>query len=147
MKLEAARAKGKYKSTEHWLDAIYRKNKDFIDSKLNITNPKASKKTVFKNLVKEYIEEGYTPKKAVDILSRTTIFTPEVERFQINAIEGIREDKQVWKRFRKLAGWKTKIDPTKLVYDKSQGIYIYDGRLTIDFRNSPRQIIVAPIST
>ena len=29
-KLEAKKNKGRYKSTSHWLDAVYRNNKEFI---------------------------------------------------------------------------------------------------------------------
>ena len=51
-KLEAKRDKGRYKSTSHWLDAVYRNNKEFIDEKLKNVKTKNKKRT-FKNLVLE----------------------------------------------------------------------------------------------
>lgn len=145
MKLEALHPKSYYKSTDHWLNAVYRNNKEFIDSKLHVTNPKASKKTVFKNLVQEYIDEGYAPTKALNTLSRTTVFTSDAERLRNNALKGLRGDKETFKSFRKLAGWNTKVDPAKFRYDKTQHIYVYDERITISFRNSPFEIIVGQI--
>lgn len=145
MELKALHAKSYYKSTSHWLDAVYRNNKDFIDKRLNVTNPKASKKTVFKNLVNEYMDEGLSPTKALNTLSRTTIFTSIPERLRSNALKGIRGDAETFKSFRKLAGWKTKIDESKFVYDKEQHIYIYDNKVTVSFRNSPFQIILGQL--
>ena len=145
MELKALHTKGYYKSTSQWLDAVYRNNKEFIDSRLNVTKPKASKKTVFKNLVREYMDEGYSPTKALNTLRRTTICTSEAERVRRNALSAVRNDKDTYKAFRKLAGWKQKIDPSKLVYDKDQHIYIYDQRITISFRNSPKEIIIGEL--
>lgn len=145
MKLQALHSISYYKSTSHWLDAVYRNNKEFIDKKLTVTNPKASKKTVFKNLVREYMDEGYAPTKALNTLSKTTIFTSEVERFRRNARNALRNDKETYKQFRQLVGWKQKIDESKFVYDKKQHIYIYDGRITVSFRNSPYEIIIGEL--
>lgn len=147
MKLKALKNKGKYKNTEAWLDAVYRNNREFIDSKLVITNPRASKKTVFKQLVREYMDEGMSPTKALNTLSKTTIFTPEAERFRSNVHKAIREDKDTYKQFRKMVGWKEKIDDSKFVYDKEQHIYVYDGRVTVSFKNSPYEIILGTIQT
>ena len=44
-KLEAKRDKGRYKSTSHWLDAVYRNNKEFIDNKLKNVNSLNKKRT------------------------------------------------------------------------------------------------------
>ena len=51
-KLEAKKDKYRYKSTSHWLDAVYRNNKEFIDNKLKNTKS-LNKKRTFKNLVLE----------------------------------------------------------------------------------------------
>ena len=51
-KLEAKKDKGRYKSTSHWLDAVYRNNKEFIDNKLKDVKT-TNKRRVFKNLVLE----------------------------------------------------------------------------------------------
>lgn len=142
VKLRAKKNKGSYKNTSAWLDAVYRNNKQFIDSKINVSNPKASKKKVFKQLVQEYMDEGYSPTKAVNTLSKTTIFTEEYERFRENVYKGISNDKLAFKQFRKLVGWKQKIDINKFDYDANEKIYIYDNRITISFKNSPFEIII-----
>ena len=51
-KLEAKKDKYRYKSTSHWLDAVYRNNKEFIDNKLKDVKT-TNKRRVFKNLVLE----------------------------------------------------------------------------------------------
>lgn len=145
MKLKALRSIGYYKSTSLWLDAVYRNNKEIIDEKVEVTNPKATKRNAFKHLVQEYMDKGYAPTKALDILTRSTVFTSEVERFRNNALQGLRGDKETFKSFRKLAGWNKKIDPAKFRYDKTQHIYIYDERITISFRNSPYGIIIGQL--
>ena len=50
--LKSKRDKKRYKDTSHWLDAVYRNNKLFIDEKLKDVKTK-NKKRVFKNLVLE----------------------------------------------------------------------------------------------
>lgn len=144
MILKAKQNKGKYKNTEAWLDAIYRNNKETIDKAL-VTTGKTSSKTVFKQLIREYVSEGMSPTKAVRTLSKTTIFTPEVERLKSNAFKGLRGDKTAMKQFRKAIGWREKIDDSKLVYDASQHIYVYDNRVTVSFTNSPYGVNVGII--
>lgn len=136
MKLQAKKIKSKYKNTNAWLDAVYRNNKDIIDNSLIVTG-KTSAKKVFKQLVNEYISEGMSPTKAVKTLSKTTIFTPEVERLKSNAFKGLKGDKAAMKQFRKAIGWHEKIDEAKMTYDASQHIYVYDNKVTVSFTNSP----------
>lgn len=142
VKLKAKKNKGKYKNTNAWLDAVYRNNKGFIDSKIQVTNPKANKKRVFKQLVQEYIDEGLSPTKALNTLSRSTIFREEYERFRENVYKGISQDKLAFKQFRQLVGWKKKIDISLFDYDEDEKVYVYDNRITISFKNSPFEIII-----
>lgn len=144
VKLKAKQNKGKYKNTNAWLDAVYRNNKQLIDTSL-ITTGRTSSKSVFKQLVKEYMEEGMSPTKAVNTLAKTTIFTPEVERLKSNAFKGLKGDKDAYKTFRKLVGWREKIDDSKMVYDASQHVYVYDNRVTVSFTNSPYGVNVGVI--
>ena len=137
MRLRAKKSKSKYKNTDRWIDAVYRANKAFIDERLeNLTNPKQSKKTVFKNLVNEYIDEGLAPVKALNTLSKTTIFTDVKDRLHSNVLTALKNE-NLDKEFRKLAGWKNKFDPDKLVWDKDEKIYVYDNKVMINFKNSP----------
>lgn len=137
MKLRAKKSKSKYKNTDSWIDAVYRANKLFIDERLEkLTNPKQNKKTVFRNLVNEYIDEGLSPVKALNTLAKTTIFTDVKTRLKSNVLTALKNE-NLDKEFRKLAGWKNKFDPDKLVWNKDQQIYVYDNKVKIGFKNSP----------
>ena len=52
MRLKARKAKYKYKNDDAWVRAVYRKNKEYIDSKLYGVAEK-NKFKVFKNLINE----------------------------------------------------------------------------------------------
>ena len=143
--LTAKRAKSRYKSTSKWLDAVYRNNKALIDEKIETPEAKTSKRKVFKQLVKEYTDEGYTAKQAVKKVSRSTIFTTTKERLQANAYEGLIDDKEAFKKFRELTkskGKYQKIEMDKFVYDKESHSYIYDDKIKISYSNSPEEVIV-----
>lgn len=149
MKFKALKKKRKYKNTDAWINAVYRNNKSVIDDKLQINeNIKISTQTLFRNMVKEYINMGLSPTKALDTLSRTTIFTPRWERLQNNAIRGLRNDPDAFYRFRKLTGWKKQVDPSLFIWDKEQHLYIYgDTGIAVSFRNSPYRVIVRNTNT
>lgn len=143
--LSAKKAKSKYKSTGKWLDAVYRNNKSLIDEKIQTPEAGTSKQKVFKNLVKEYMDEGYTAKQSVKKVSRSTIFTTTKERLQANAYEGLIDDKEAFKKFRELTkskGKYQKIEMDKFIYDKETHSYIYDDKIKISYSNSPEEVIV-----
>lgn len=146
--MRAARKKSRYKNDETWLNAVYKKNKAEIDAALEGVGGK-NKKKIFKQLVKEYQEDGLTAKQALSKLERSTIFTTTGERLRKNAREGITTDQEAWKRFRELTkvhGKYTKVDVDKLVWNNKSKRYEYvkeDGTIVfITFRNSPVQVIV-----
>lgn len=145
MKLKALRQKSAYKNTSTWLDAVYRNNKQVIDSAIRSPDPKMSKKSQFKQLVKEYMDEGLSPTKALNTLARTETFTPEAERLRSNAIKGLKRDKAAAEAFRRAKGWNEKFDESKMKYDKENHIYVYDERVTISFRQSPEGIDIGVI--
>lgn len=143
---KAKKAKNKYKSTDAWLNAVYRNNKAVIDKELSGT--KVGPKGTFKKIVREYMETGLSPTKAVSALARSTTFTPKTERMRNNLWSGLKGDKAAYKEFRELTkekGKYTKFDRDQLVYDKSQKLYIYGGVITISFKNSPFGIEVAHV--
>ena len=147
VKLKAKKSKGKYKSTDAWIDAIYRNNKVLIDEKL-VSTATMSKKSVFKRLINELIEEGKTPTAALGIVNKSTLFTTVPERLRSNAYEALKSDKEAYKKFRELTkehGKYTKIDLSKLVYDKATATYAYDGMIKVSFANSPYRVIVQNI--
>lgn len=143
---KAKKTKSKYKSTNSWLDAIYRNNKDIIDKELGGT--KAGAKKTFKAIINEYVEKGYSYTKALSTLARSTTFTPREERIQTNLWSGLKGDKAAYKEFRELTkekGKYTKFDRNLLKWDKSQKMYIYNNAVFINFKNSPYGIEVLPV--
>lgn len=144
--MKAYKKRSSYKSVDHWLDSIYRKNRDYIDNKLEgIKNKKAS----FKNAVKGYMEEGLSPEASLKALENSTIFTPVYERMRKNLIEGMKSHK-VYNDFRKLnrsvSGKFLRVDMDRFHWDDEQGVYYYtttEGRIiVIEIINSPEQILV-----
>lgn len=133
---KAKQPKSKYKSTESWIEAVYRNNKVVIDNELARSgNPRK----VFKQIINEYMDEGLSPTKAMQTLARSTIFTTDKERIQNNMWAGLKGDKEAYKLFRELTkerGRYTKFDESKLIWDRSQHAYIYSG-VMISFQNSP----------
>ena len=146
MKLKAKKGKSKYKNTDTWLDAVYRNNKEFIDEKLkNVSVPKLSKRTIFKDIVKEYSDQGLSPLKALKTASNSEIFTSKMERLHNNAFSALKAAKDAYKTFRELTkehGRFTKMDETKLKWEN--GVYIYEN-IMISFQNSPYGIRVGRI--
>lgn len=144
--MKSSRKRSSYKSTEHWLDAVYRKNKSEIDKALDgVKNKRAS----FKQLVKGYMEEGLSPERSLKALERSTIFTPEVTRFRNNLVEALKTHGR-YQEFRNMTrGFKgrfEKINLNNFRYDAKNNVYTYTTVLgdviVIRFDNSPEDIIL-----
>lgn len=145
MTLKAKKAKSKYKNTDAWIEAVYRNNKTTIDQELSFAG---KPKQVFKQMVKEYMSEGLSAKKAVNTIARSTLFTPEVERLHNNMLSGLKSDKDAYKVFRDLTrekGRYSKFDESKLQWNKDEKAYIYDNKVLISFDNSPYGVKVGII--
>ncbi len=144
--MKSSRKRSSYKSTEHWLDAVYRKNRAEIDKALEgVKNKRAS----FKQLVKGYMEEGLSPERSLKALERSTIFTPEVTRFRNNLVEAMKTHGR-YQEFRNMTrGFKgrfEKINLNNFRYDAKNNVYTYTTVLgdviVIRFDNSPEDIIL-----
>jgi hypothetical protein len=150
-KLEAKRDKGRYKSTSHWLDAVYRNNKEFIDSKLKNVKT-TNKKRVFKNLVLEQsgtrfkgsltnkelnfeLNKVKNPTKALKKLSRSDAFSSYKERAQENFYNVLKEHKAI-NRIKKIAGEKERFNPERLEWNYKEKAYRY-GDVFVEIDNSP----------
>lgn len=150
-KLEAKRDKGRYKSTSHWLDAVYRNNKEFIDNKLKDVKT-TNKKRVFKNLVLEQsgtrfrgsltnkelnfeLNKVKNPTKALKKLSRSDVFSSYKERAQENFYNVLKEHKAI-NRIKKIAGEKERFDPGRLEWNYKEKAYRY-GNVFVAIDNSP----------
>ena len=148
------RTKNKYKNLDRYLDSIYKQNKELIDRKiLNeedlalATNRaklmKQSKKRLFKDYVKEYMDEGHTVDQALKKVSNSRTFLDYEDLARDNMLEGLKEDKEAYKRFRELTkvkGRYTKIDTSKFEYIGNNE-YAY-GNVIVSFKNSPKETIV-----
>lgn len=140
---KAKHKKGFYKTTEAWIDAVYRNNKEAIDRELSVDGK--SGKRIFKQMVNEYIDEGMSPTKAVKTVARSTLFTSVKERLLNNFYEGLKSDQEAYKTFRELTkekGKYTKFDTEKLSWNPQDKVYIYNGVVVISFQNSPYGVIV-----
>ena len=145
--LKAKKDKGRYKSTSHWLDAVYRNNKEFIDNKLKNVQS-LNKKRTFKNLVLEQtgfkfrgnlkikelnfeLNKSKNPTKALKKLYRSDIFSSYKERAQENAYKALKEYKAI-NKIRQLSGEKGKFDPSKLEWNRKENAYRY-GDVFVSF--------------
>ena len=150
MILKAKKPRNRYKSTSSWLDAVYRNNKAFIDEKLPDTESKTSKKRLFKQIIKDYVEEDdLTYKQAVAVASRSTTFTEVKERLVFNAYKALKKDEAAYREFRELTkeqGRYTKINFDEFVWDKDSKSYVYGKKLRVYFRNSPKDVVVEEIA-
>ena len=161
-KLEAKKNKGRYKSTSHWLDAVYRNNKEFIDNKLKDVKT-TNKRRVFKNLVLEQsgtrfkgsltnkelnfkLNKVKNPTRALKKLSISDIFSSYKERAQENVYKFLKEEKSI-KTIKDLIGKREKFDPGKLEWNYKDKVYEYKG-VYIDISNSPKGVkIYKKVST
>lgn len=153
--MKSARKRSSYRSTDHWLDAVYRKNRSEIDKALEeFKNPITgegvkNKKASFKQLVKGYMDEGLSPEKSLKALENSTIFTPEVTRFRKNVLEAIKNYGK-FNEFRNMTrgmrGKFAKIDLDRFRYDSKNNVYTYITEMgdviVIRFTNSPQDIIL-----
>lgn len=149
---KAKKPLNKYKDPNAWLDAVYRNNKKKIDAAYAVIPSPLSKKTLFKNNVREYVKRGTAQSipEALSKLERTTIFMTKSQIMYRNAIEGMkRKFPKQYKLFRELTkdwnGRYTTIDPNKLSWDKFSKVYIYDAprrKIALNYRNSPERLDV-----
>lgn len=149
---KAKKAFNKYKDSNAWLDAVYRNNKKKIDAAYAVIPSPLSKKTLFKNNVREYLKRGTARSipEALSKLERTTIFMTKSQIMYRNAIEGMkRKFPKQYKLFRELTkDWNGRyitIDPNKLSWDKYSKVYIYDAprrKIALNYKLSPERLDV-----
>lgn len=149
---KAKKPLNKYKDPNAWLDAVYRNNKKKIDEAYADIPSRLSKKTLFKNNVREYVNRGTAQSlpEALSRLERTTIFMTKAQIMYRNAIEGMkRKFPKQYKLFRELTkdwnGRYTTLDPNKLSWDKYSKVYIYDAprrKIALNYKLSPERLDV-----
>ena len=147
----------KYKSHNLWINAIYKKNKTYIDSALS-TLPQRDRLFAFKSLLYERLNDNIPLdltkrqtqlkmskffnqtktselKKAIYTMSRTEVFVSRKQRLQENVYKAIKSDKELMRQFKQKTGRK-KIDTEKFEWDYEDKVYKYED-VRIDISNSP----------
>lgn len=145
--IKANKARSKYKNTEAWMNAVYRKNKEYIDSTfVSTTQSSKSIKVQFKQSIKDYMEGArkFTPEEALNATLRSSHFTTPKERIRANLMSKLKKEQELYKEFRQIAfresGKYAKYDPDKWFYHYDDKVYTYDGRIMISFSNSPQSV-------
>ena len=156
-RLKASRNRSQYKTTDRFLDAVYRKNKEYIDSHIDpelLT--KHSPKTIFKFLVKDQMQyqnqktgKKYTAIQAIRRVANSKEMNPTFttsDIFHANFENLLRKDKTVFKQFRNLTrenGRFTSYDYRKLEFEgyynvggTNSAVYKYDDFYIIE-KKSP----------
>lgn len=152
--LKALKSRKKYKNNSGWLDAIYRKNKSYINANINEkwVEIYGSSKAAFKALVREQLGNvnpntgrKYTPNQALRRVENSKDLHKDWTSRDVTANnfrQIFKKDKDLSKRFRDLTrknGRFQSFDPTKFEWegwysmnDKSRAVYKYDDIYIIE---------------
>lgn len=135
--LTAPKARNKYKSDKAYIEAVYRKNKKWIDTKMTY-KPAVSKKTAFVNATLDYVRQGKTARQAVNTLASSASFVSQGERARMNILKVIEKDKKLYRQFKEATKIKKKsdIDINRIRWSYRDTAYEYDG-VVIDVSHSP----------
>ena len=99
-----------YKSKEHYLDAVYRNNKEIIDATIPKGPDGASSKTRFKQIVKARMKNDHLSlKDAIKRVANSRIFTSHEEANSENFYKFLKKNKESYKEFRKMNAWNKKV--------------------------------------
>ena len=118
--LRAKRPRKAYKSDENYLRAVYRNNKEWLNSHKTYT-PSVSLERSFVNSAMEYISQGYTAVQAANKLASSGAFTGKSYRGKVNIYNVILNDKKLYEKFKKETNIKRKEDfevEKQLAYSK-----------------------------
>lgn len=152
-------AKGK--TMRKWLNAAYKENKEIIDKvyarTAKVILGKETTKQAFVRDLKQtaemynYGSNFAALRKSFDKLSREGDFMSTQERAYRN-LAGLPSNlgNNALKNFQNLirdeSGRFTKFDPDKMLWDKKNGVWIYDNKIIIDYRNSPQEVVIRSIA-
>lgn len=117
--------------------AMYKKNKKVIDSKLKGVNKYKS----FKQIIKDNMEEGMSLNESVEKLQNSSLFTSSWERFDRKLKQELKAN-GLWKQVRELNKQNGKYAKFNPVWSKTQKVYTFGEGYYIDFKNSPKSIII-----
>ena len=159
-KLRAAHKKSYYKNESAYLDAVYRKNKEYIDSHTpeGIKEKGVSPKAFFKAEVRRVSEmqnqmtgKKYTLNRAIKRVANSKMLNPQMSTSDIKANNFqslLKKDKDTYRQFRnrtRKGGRFTSFDYSKLKFDgyyningTNGAVYIYDDDTVIIEFKSPQ---------
>lgn len=130
LKTKKGKNKKKYKSEDYYLDAIYRANKQYLETHIKkAPQDTKSKKTIFKEAVKKQMQmidpetgKKYNIRKAIEMVQRKELIRTKEERIAETRLTQMRDlDKDAFKKFRKEIGWTNKINASNIVDMTSEG--------------------------
>lgn len=176
IKLKAKYNRAHYKTTNSYLSAVYRKNKEAINAIFTEDQKRQMKTTgvtpyqAWRARLTEISKDQYTKKlygdrpkvnQLLDRFARSTQMRTKAEIMQENAFVGLMGDlkkskevktnrgtlkvegKDRFEDFRRITGWKTKLDPRNISYDSKNKRYEYrtdSGMIQFDFTSSPKEV-------
>lgn len=134
-KLRATKLRGKYKATDNYLDAIWRKNKEYLEDRIESFNDPRSKKTIWKQKVKEYLKftnpetgKKYTVAQAIDAVQYSELITSGERRRAEVSFSRMRGERKKgekmnvnWVNIRKAIGWRNVFSPNNVIDSWSEG--------------------------
>lgn len=144
---------------EEWLNEAYEANKEMIDKVYGrvagVVTGRITTKQSFIYDIKEHAEaygfgDSFTAlRKGFDKIAHEGDFMPAQER-AIRNISGMKSNlgKNAFYDLQNLTREKgrfSKFDYNKMIWNRKEGVWIYDNRIVIDFRNSPLEVVLRVI--
>lgn len=143
MKFDMGRRKD-FKTETDFLKDVFARNREAITKVYGEDAEKTFIDAVLSN--KEVKEVNI--RQAVTLLSRAKAFTPYEETAKRNVIEAMKNF-DTYQEFRNLTrdekGRFTRVDMSKLVWDRDSQSYIYNNRVIISFLDSPKRVTLSLI--
>lgn len=132
-KFRTKKSVGAYKTTDSYLNAVWKMNKGNIEDRIEKFNDPRSKRQIWKDKVKEYMDSvnpetgyKYTIQQAIDAVQRSELITsPERRRAEVAFSRMKAESKEnktkFWTDIRKAIGWKNQFNPENVVDSWTEG--------------------------
>lgn len=127
---------------ESQINKVYDLNKRLIRKHIQPTELR-TRREIFVEHIKQLVKDGYTLNQALDKMAGSREFTPARQVAKENFWKKLREDSDLYERFRRIKGWNEKFDMNKLQFkvetDKDIIYYYYSGNgiIKIIKRKSP----------
>lgn len=133
LKTPKGKTRKKYKTIDGYLRAVYRNNKEYLESHIDNLGDTRSKRQIFIDSVKELASERKpgtdrkrTIKEAIEKFQRSETVTTEMERIGETRLTKMREmDPENFKKFRKKVGWTAKLNSQNFVEMTHEGKFNY----------------------